>query len=140
MNKNTLLWIVLVVAVLVGVYLIFSSAQTPSETTDVPANKQTTYPSVNGGITTGDTVPSTGKVQIDIKGFAFVSKTVRIAPGTTITWKNFDDAAHQVIGPDFASPALLKGQAYSHKFTKEGTFAYYCGLHPNMIGEVIVRQ
>ena len=144
MNKNIILWIGLVLVVLVGVYMIFN-AQTPAEgpAANTPSNQQTGTPSTNtatGGITTGTSVQPTGKVQIDIKGFAFVSKTVRVAPGTTITWKNFDDVAHNVVGPDFQSPTLLKGQAYSHTFTKEGTFSYFCGLHPNMSGEVIVRR
>jgi plastocyanin len=134
MNK-TIIWVILAIAVLVGVYLIFSS-QGPSEEM-APVNQET---SKTGGITTGPApVLSTGTVQVDIKGFAFVSPTVRVGPGTKIVWKNFDDAPHSVIGSDFQSPVLAKGQTYSHVFTKEGAFFYYCGLHPNMKGEVVVR-
>ncbi len=142
MNKNIILWIVLVLAVLVGVYLVFSSSQTPSQMPPMnTSGQQTTVPPINtnSGITTGGNVPSGGKVQIDIKGFAFVSQTVRVAPGTTITWKNFDNVQHHIIGPDFESPVLNQNQTYSHTFTKEGTFSYYCGIHPNMKGEVVVR-
>ena len=139
MNK-TIIWIVLAVAVLLGVYLMFSSRGSEEM---APANQQeATSPTTpkTGGITTSPTpVPSTGTVQIDIKGFAFVGQTVRVAPGTKIIWKNFDDAPHNVVGPDFTSPVLAKGQSYSHTFSKEGTFTYYCGLHPNMKGEVVVR-
>lgn len=127
-------------AVLVGVYFIFSTQKATEEMAPVNQAETGTAPKTGGVTSGGAPIPSTGKVQVDIKGFSFVSPTVRIAPGTTIIWKNFDDAPHSVIGPDFSSPVLQKGQTYSHKFTKEGTFSYYCGLHPNMKGEVVVRQ
>jgi len=143
MNKNILLWAVLAVVVVVGVYALATSQTMAPQTENPPANTatgNTNVPSQSGGVTTGGApIPSAGKVQVDIKGFAFVSKTTRVAPGTTIVWENFDNVVHNVIGPDFASPNLAKGQQYSHTFTKEGTFTYYCSLHPNMSGEVVVR-
>ena len=147
MNKM-IIWIVLAVAALAGIYLLFSSQGTPEEMAP-PVNQQeaaspttpkTSTTPLPTGITTSPTpTPSAGTVQVDIKGFAFVSQTVRAAPGTKIVWKNFDDAPHSVIGPDFQSPVLAKGQSYSHTFTKEGDFSYYCGLHPNMKGSIVVR-
>ncbi len=88
---------------------------------------------------TGQVAPKGGTVQVDIKGFAFVSETVRIAPGTTIIWKNFDDARHTVVGAEFQSKLLSKGDTFSYTFTKEGSYPYFCGIHPNMKGEIVVR-
>jgi LPXTG-motif cell wall-anchored protein len=38
------------------------------------------------------------------------------------------------------SGVLKQGQAYSHKFSKTGTFSYLCELHPNMVGKVVVES
>lgn len=38
----------------------------------------------------------TGKVAIDIADYAFGEKTITVAPGTTITWTNQDQAQHNV--------------------------------------------
>ncbi len=145
MNKKIIL-VLVVAVVLIGWYSFSAKNKSDSPANQAPTNTQTTSTTPEpkstapGGITTVSTpVQSTGKVQVDIKGFSFVSKTVKIAPGTTITWKNYDSAPHSVIGPDFKSPTLNQGQSFSHTFSKEGTFSYFCGFHPNMSGEIIVR-
>lgn len=146
--NNKLIWIVIAAVVLVGGYFVLGNGGADAPVNEAPTNTQTTTkPKPTGSVvpttnitTTGEKIPSTGKVQVDIKGFSFVSKTVRVAPGTTIVWKNFDSAPHSVIGPDFASPILNQGQSFTHTFTKEGDFSYYCGLHPDMTGSVVVRN
>ncbi|HEY1248398.1 MAG TPA: plastocyanin/azurin family copper-binding protein, partial [Nitrososphaera sp.] len=39
--------------------------------------------------------------------------------------------------PNF-NPLIAPGGKFSHTFTQAGGFPYYCSLHPNMIGTVIV--
>lgn len=136
MNKKIIIWVALAVAVLVGIYLVFSSAQKPAEEAMEQAPAPTTG---KPPAPTGSVAPAGGTIQVDIKGFAFVKEAVRIAPGTTIVWKNFDDARHTVVGADFQSKLLSKGQTFSYTFTKEGIYPYFCGVHPNMKGEIVVR-
>ncbi|TWT28131.1 plastocyanin/azurin family copper-binding protein [Planomicrobium sp. CPCC 101110] len=38
----------------------------------------------------------TGKVAVDIADYAFGEKTITVAPGTTVTWTNQDQAQHNV--------------------------------------------
>jgi plastocyanin len=53
-----------------------------------------------------------------------------------------DSAPHTVTvssGPEkFGSPNLQKGDSFSYKFTKPGTYDYYCAVHPDMKGSVTV--
>jgi plastocyanin len=43
-------------------------------------------------------------------------------------------------GKPLRTPVLLKGQSTSITFDEAGTFAYICGLHPNMKGAVEVSK
>jgi plastocyanin len=38
----------------------------------------------------------------------------------------------------FDSPVLQPGASYSFEFTKPGTYAYHCTIHPFMTGKVVV--
>lgn len=135
MNKKIIVWLVAAAVILIGAYLILgpSGTTSPSEKTD-----SSTAP-VTAPVSSKPSSPSGGLVQVDIKGFAFVGSTVRIAPGTTIMWKNSDDAPHSVVGANFQSKILKKGESFSYTFTQEGSYPYYCGLHSNMKGEIVVR-
>ena len=79
---------------------------------------------------------------VNIAGFAFSPSTVTINVGDSVQWENKDSASHTVTsdsGSELDSPTLSKNGVYSHTFTKAGTFAYHCTLHPGMKGTVIVK-
>ena len=78
---------------------------------------------------------------VAIKMFAFTPQVLTVAPGTTITWTNAEEDPHTVTANDksFHSSALDTGGKYSFTFTKAGTYAYFCSLHPHMIGKIIVK-
>lgn len=130
-----------ILAVVVVVLAIVYFKAKPEESMEAPQNQtgQTTSGAVSPK--TPAATPTAGTVQVDIKGFAFVGQTVRIAPGTTIRWKNFDTAKHTVTSDTgvFNSGIMVKDQTFSYKFTKEGTYKYKCALHPDMTGEIVVR-
>ena len=75
-----------------------------------------------------------------IKGFAFDPATLTVTKGTTVTWMDMDSAAHTVVatGNDFSSETLNTGHSFEHTFNETGTFEYHCGIHPTMLGKVIV--
>ena len=84
----------------------------------------------------------TEKNQIKIDNFSFAPSTLTVSAGTTVTWINQDDVSHTVVsaeGKEFKSPALDTDQKFSYTFTKTGTYAYYCSVHPKMTGEVVVQ-
>lgn len=80
-------------------------------------------------------------VTVLIKDYRFVLETVTVEQGQTIKWVNEDSALHTVEAKnkEFVSPELYQGDAYTFKATKQGTYEYICGLHPNMVGKVVVR-
>ena len=78
---------------------------------------------------------------ITIDNFTFTPPELTVAVGTTVKWVNHDDIPHTVANKDkaFRSQALDTDDSYSFTFTSAGTFDYFCGLHPHMVGKVIVK-
>ena len=58
-----------------------------------------------------------------------------------MVWENNDDIPHTVAAMDgtFHSQALDTEDKFSFTFDKAGTFEYFCSLHPQMIGKIIVN-
>lgn len=84
---------------------------------------------------------TSGKTAVAIKGFAFNPGSVSVAVGTTVTWTNQDSTAHTVTANDgsFDSGPVQPGSSFSHTFTKAGTVAYHCKIHPSMTATIIVK-
>ncbi|QXH60323.1 cupredoxin domain-containing protein [Pseudomonas azerbaijanorientalis] len=82
------------------------------------------------------------EVKIDIKEFMFGPKDLNVAVGTKVTWVNDDEIPHTVAETHklFRSAALDTGDSYSWVFDKPGEFEYFCALHPQMIGKIVVSQ
>ncbi|MEW2624595.1 plastocyanin/azurin family copper-binding protein [Streptomyces sp. NPDC048106] len=93
--------------------------------------------------TRASSAPVTGGA-VAIKNFAFSPATLKVKVGTTVTWTNQDTDAHTVTsakadGP-LRSAALATHATYSHTFTKPGTYAYLCTIHPFMTATVEVTS
>jgi plastocyanin len=89
------------------------------------------------GTTVTAAAASTG---VTIKDFKFGPASSSVKVGDTITWTNQDVAPHTATASDgsFDTGQLSQGKSGSHTFTKAGTFAYICSIHPNMHGTVVV--
>jgi plastocyanin len=85
--------------------------------------------------------PAGPAAAIEIRDFAFAPRTLTIAVGTTVTWRNRDAEPHTVRGADdtLRSGALDQDEAYSLRFDKPGTYRYGCSIHPQMSGTIIVQ-
>ncbi len=81
--------------------------------------------------------------EVVIDNFTFGPQDLTVAVGTTVKWVNHDDIPHTVVeaspGKIFRSKALDTDDSYSFTFTNAGTFSYFCGLHPQMQGTIIVK-
>lgn len=75
-----------------------------------------------------------------IHDYAFAPATLTVAKGTRVTWVNRDDSPHTVTASDkqFRSPASDTDDTFAHTFDQPGRFAYFCTLHPQMVGTVEV--
>ena len=90
----------------------------------------------------GRETPVAGVTRVRIEDFAFSPANIVVDAGTTVTWTNYDSAAHTVTSDDggvLDSPLLGKNRTFSHTFDQAGTYAYHCAPHPNMRGLVTVR-
>jgi amicyanin len=78
---------------------------------------------------------------VTIDNFTFTAPELTVAVGTTVKWVNHDDIPHSVVDKNkaFRSKALDTDDSYSFTFASAGTFDYFCGLHPHMVGKIIVK-
>ena len=74
-----------------------------------------------------------------IRNFAYSPATVSVKAGTTVKWKNAYAAPHTITAGSAGSDVLNRNGTYSRKFTRRGTWAYICALHPAMKGKVVVK-
>lgn len=79
--------------------------------------------------------------EVKIDNFSFGPQSLEIPLNTTITWINRDDIPHTVVSDDgvFRSKALDTDDKFSFTFSKPGTYRYFCGLHPKMVGKITVQ-
>lgn len=82
-------------------------------------------------------------VEVKIDNFSFGPASLTVSVGSTVTWTNRDDIPHTVVSADdpkvFKSKVLDTDEKFSFTFTKAGTYAYFCSVHPKMTGKVIVQ-
>jgi len=72
---------------------------------------------------------------------------ITIPPLDTVTWENADTEMHtvtsgtpedEVVGELFDSNLFGPGKSFSHQFIEQGSYEYYCLVHPWMVGTVKV--
>ena len=80
---------------------------------------------------------------IDQNGlFGFSPKALTVTVGATVTWKNTTSVAHTVTSDDgasFDSGIVPAGGTFTFTFTKAGSYAYHCDIHPYMKATVVVK-
>jgi len=78
---------------------------------------------------------------IAIKDFAPVPMTLTVKAGSTVTWTNMDDEAHNIVSDTglFRSGGIDTNETFSFKFDKPGTYHFRCSMHPRMLGTIIVE-
>ena len=89
-----------------------------------------------GAVATAEDGPGT----VAIHNYAYGPPLITVPKGAKVTWVNHDDTPHTVVAADkrFRSPPMDSGESYSRVYDEVGSFAYVCGLHPQMRGTVVV--
>lgn len=113
-----------------------TSANTPTATpTTAPTATPTTAPTP-----TATTAPSSGGNSVSIANFAFSPKSLTVKVGTKVTWTNNDSVAHTVTADGGAFDQRVgPGATFSFTFSKAGTYAYHCTIHPYMTATIVVQ-
>ena len=80
-------------------------------------------------------------VTVDISNFTFSPGTVTIQVGDTVTWTNNDAMPHTATSTDESTfdGEMQPGESFSFTFEEEGTFDYFCEVHPDMQAMVVVE-
>jgi plastocyanin len=90
----------------------------------------------------------TGKVSAArstwVGDYVFGAQRVALRRGETYTWRFIGQVDHDVTlasGPvGIASPSLRGGARFSFRFTRRGTYNFFCSLHPTrMTQRIVVR-
>jgi len=86
--------------------------------------------------------PSATKYVIHVHDFKFKPTPLHVHVGDRVRFINDDGEAHTVTASDksFDSEGLDTGKSWEHIFSKPGTFAYFCELHPYMKATVEVTK
>lgn len=94
-----------------------------------------------------------GDISININQGMFIPEEIHIKAGTTLTWKNMDNAPHQIVNDiykDYSTGELFNSQRldsaekedgvhdYSYTFDRAGEYKYHCQINPSMKGKIIV--
>ena len=91
---------------------------------------------------TGTTAPQVKTYHIDIKDFSFGTEPLTVDAGSQIIFTNLDDMKHNAVALDgsFKTPLLAKGESFTIKLDKAGTYNYICEPHAKfMTGQIIVK-
>ncbi len=79
---------------------------------------------------------------ISIENFTFNPAKLTVKAGTAVIWTNKDDIPHGIASSNNAftrSKPLVTDDSFSFTFTTPGTYQFFCYLHPNMVGTVVVE-
>jgi plastocyanin len=93
------------------------------------------------GVSAVTALASSGKT-VKVADSYYGPKTLTVGRGTRVTWKWTGVLKHNVVvhtGPSFFSSRTQVRGTFTHVFTKKGTYALVCTVHPKMKMTVVVR-
>jgi plastocyanin len=77
---------------------------------------------------------------VSIVNFAFRPGKLTVASGTSVTFANTSSAPHTATrAGSFDTGRISPGKSKTVKFSRKGTFAYHCMIHPSMHGKIVVQ-
>ena len=135
-NKQVMFAVIVAALIVVGGVVIAGGNKKSSNTTDM--DTASSAPAA-------DAVKATATNAVTISDYKYGPEAVTVKVGDTVTWTNMDSVRHNVVADKKADGAPIgelfaRGETYSFKFTKAGTFKYHCEPHPYMHGTVVVTN
>jgi plastocyanin len=81
------------------------------------------------------------KHKVEISNMAFRPKELTIKAGDTVRWTNSDDMEHTATdkGRKWNTGGIGANRSKSITFDTPGTYDYFCKIHTNMKGRIIVE-
>jgi plastocyanin len=79
-------------------------------------------------------------VRVSIENFAFRPATLKVDRGTRVAFANRSRAAHTATrAGSFDTGRIAAGKSTLVRFSRSGSFAYHCKIHPAMRGKIVVE-
>jgi plastocyanin len=96
-------------------------------------------------VTLPPTAHSSTNWQVNIVGSTFNPFFITINTGDSVSWINNDGTVHSTVsnpgqGDSWNSGGMSGSTNYTHVFNVVGRFNYFCDIHPDMTGTVVVQQ
>ncbi len=137
-GKNTIL---ITTALALGILVLTLGSGSAQEVSSPSCEEEICYLDIFDWADPRDPPPESGP---------YLPQDLTVRPGATAVWRNLGSDTHTVTSgktpleggaPDeiFDSQLMFAGEEYSYRFDEEGSFRYYCGIHPWMTGQVIVQ-
>jgi plastocyanin len=95
--------------------------------------------SLQSSAATGATATASATKTVQIKGLAFKPATLKVNRGTRVSFANSSGVPHTATSGSFDTKRIAAGASATVRFSKRGTFAYHCKIHPFMKGKVVVE-
>lgn len=87
----------------------------------------------------GATATASGAKGVDISHFAFHPPTLHVKRGGKVTFTNSQNVTHTASSGSFDTKGIAPGSSVTVRFSRRGTFAYHCKIHPFMKGKIVVE-
>jgi plastocyanin len=94
---------------------------------------------LQGGRAIGATATASGAKSVEINHFAFHPPTLRVKRGGRVAFTNTSDVTHTASSGSFDTKRIAPGTSVVVRFSRRGTFAYHCKIHPFMKGKIVVE-
>jgi plastocyanin len=86
------------------------------------------------------TAAASAAKQVSIVNFAFKPGTLKVKRGARVAFANTANTTHTATkGGVFDTKNIAPGKTKTVQFSKRGTFAYHCKIHPFMKGKIVVE-
>lgn len=109
-----------------------NTAPTPTQPATKPTPKTTTK-----------TAPALRTSTVTIVNMAFSPQILAVTTGDTVVWSNKDTRSHTTVSDNaliWDSGNISPNAGYKRVFSAPGSYTYHCGIHPSMVGTIIVRD
>jgi plastocyanin len=88
----------------------------------------------------GPTATASRTAHVDMVNFAFRPGTLNIGRGTKVVFSNTSSRPHTATRRGVFDTGRVKpGGRASITFNRRGTFGYFCKIHPEMRGRIVVN-
>lgn len=153
MNKNPLIWIIILAVVLAGLYgayRVYKHFSRPSSSVEQnQIESQTPSASTSGTIQEGSPTASASEHLVTITSAGFSPSVITIKSGEIVTWMNNDTAPHTVNSDPHPTHTLYPilntvgridpGAKKSLTFQPPGSYKYHDHLNPTLTGQVVAQ-